>query len=410
MKNNQGITLITLVITVIVIILIASITIYSGLDTVQSIRKKNAMDTTNAVYLALVANENTFPVISGETAVLSDDTNVLNRELTDDDFKRLGLDYTTEKCKIVFSRIIEDNNYIRYVFTYTDDMNTVYDNIEYKYYNEYTKASTSPEFDTIKKVNRPVLSELDMIALNYDGEIVKNTYLENWYNYEKGVSKLATIRYKGKTYAWIPRFAYRIQSFYVGRSYDNVPSTAIDIVFLRDNTRYMSNGEVISNDYTIHPAFANGETGFWIMVEPAGTQNSIANAGSDGSGVKDSNDKSLSHLMKNSEYAAAVFLSIYLENDEIKFPGKEFVAAGCDLTGNGYDNFDIYSLDSLATNYFDAIKGEALLDTPWNLKKESIMPDSSNMYIMRDVDEGGYFYFESSGGLELAYYRMVIPK
>ena len=210
MNNNRGITLITLVITVIVIILIASITIYSGLDTVQSIRKKNAMDTTNAVYLALVANENSFPVVSGEATMLSDSTNVTDRELTDDDFKRLGLEYTTDMCKIVFSRTIEDNNYIKYTFTYTDDMNKVYDNISYKYYNEYTKTSTEPEFDTIKKVNRPVLFETGMIALNYDGDAVKNTYLENWYNYEKGVSKLATMRYEGKTYVWIPRFAYRI--------------------------------------------------------------------------------------------------------------------------------------------------------------------------------------------------------
>ena len=172
----------------------------------------------------------------------------------------------------------------------------------------------------------------------------------------------------------------------------------------------MSNGEVISKEYTIHPAFSNGETGFWIMIQPAGTQNSIANAVSDGNGVKDSNDISISHLMKNSEYSAAIFLSMFLENNEILFLGKEFLAAGCDLTGNGYHNFDIYSLESLSPDYFNAVKGQALLDTPWNLKEESIMPDSSNLYIMRDVENGGYFYFESSGGVEAAYYRMVIPR
>ena len=70
MKNNSGITIITLIITIIVIVMIASITIYSGLDTVDSLRTKEAKDTTNAIYLAIIANENTLPSGSGDGKML----------------------------------------------------------------------------------------------------------------------------------------------------------------------------------------------------------------------------------------------------------------------------------------------------------------------------------------------------
>ena len=86
MKNNSGITIITLIITIIVIVMIASITIYSGLDTVDSLRTKEAKDTTNAIYLAIIANENTLPSGSGDGKMLSDFDIISNRTLSDKDF------------------------------------------------------------------------------------------------------------------------------------------------------------------------------------------------------------------------------------------------------------------------------------------------------------------------------------
>ena len=204
---------------------------------------------------------------------------------------------------------------------------------------------------TQKKINRPVLSDEGMIPLNYSGERVQNVYTENWYNYEKKVSKLAIMEYDGKTFAWIPRFAYKIQDFYLGKSYENIPSTAIDIIFLRESTNHMSNNEVLPLDYTVHPAFENGVSGFWIMTDIEGNENSISNAAG-------SADVLGGHLMKNSEYAAAVFLMRCLNNNEINFGDKEFVAAVCD---NAIDNFDVYSSDYLDVNYIASIQGQALL-------------------------------------------------
>ena len=73
-------------------------------------------------------------------------------------------------------------------------------------------------------------------------------------------------------YVWIPRFAYKIEEFYLGTNLSNIPSSAIKIVFLKGTTDYMSNEEVIPPGYQVHPAFKfyNSENekvelpGFWV--------------------------------------------------------------------------------------------------------------------------------------------------
>ena len=111
--------------------------------------------------------------------------------------------------------------------------------------------------------------------------------------------------------------------------------------------------------------------------------------------------------MKNSEYAAAVLLSKYLKNNEIIFNGAEFVAAVCD---DNIEGFDCYSTSEDATNYIGNTKGEALTDTPWNLKLEPVLPDANYKYIIRDVANGGVFYYRATGGMEMALYRITIPE
>jgi len=402
MKKNQGITLITLVITIIVIILLASITIYSGINAVTSVRKKSALDNTNAIFQSLSAHEDSIPSDNVLGKMLSECDSTSNEELSNDDFKLLGLNFTTEDCKVVFSKSLEGENLVKYVFNYTDNYGDTYENIEYSFYKPLDITTNVAEFDNVKKVNRPVISDDSMIALNNSDEKVNNLYFENWYQYEKGVSKLAMMEYDGNVYAWIPRFAYKIQSFYVGKDYENIPSTAIDIVFLRDDTDYMANGEVLGAGYTIHPAFENGETGFWIMTEPySSSSSSISSASSSASRVANG------HLMKNSEYAATIFLLKFLENTDVSFEEREFVAAGCDISE---DNFDIYSSNSSDANYIGDIKGQALTDTPWNLTKTPTLPDSTDQYLLRHVSEGGEFYYESTAGSISAVYRTVISK
>ena len=152
MKNNQGITLITLVITIIVIILLSSITIYSGINSMNSIRKKNATDTTNAIYLALTANEENIPSdkFPGKTLLECDETS--NEELSDEDFQLLGLNYSTDNCKVMFNRKVqEDNITVVYTFTYTDDLGNTYPDLSYSYRKDLPRTITTAEFDNSKK-------------------------------------------------------------------------------------------------------------------------------------------------------------------------------------------------------------------------------------------------------------------
>ena len=405
MKNNSGITIITLIITIIVIVMIASITIYSGLDTVESLRTKEAKDTTNAIYLAIIANENTIPSGSGDGMMLSDFESVSNRTLSDKDFELLGLDYTTEDCNVTFDKYPSGEDLIVYNFTYQSANKKTYNNLIYTMYKETAKTNKIAEFDIKTGVNRPILSNDNMQPVGYDDSLIKNIYTESWYNYQKEISHLARMVYKEKEYVWIPRFAYKIQDFYLGKSYTNIPDTAVDIVFLRENTDYMSNNEVLPNDYSVHPAFADGTSGFWVAINPTGKTNSISNAVN--STVLSESGESFGHLMKNSEYAAIILLTKYLNNNEINFEGAEFVAAVCD---DNIEGFDSYSTSELATNYIGNTKGEALTDTPWNLKLDPTLPDASYKYIIRDVIKGGEFYYRSTGGMETALYRITIPE
>lgn len=405
MKNNSGITIITLIITIIVIVMVASITIYSGLDTVDSLRTKEAKDTTNAIYLAIIANEDTIPSGSGDGKVLADFETISNRALSDKDFELMGLDYKAENCNVTFDKYPSGDDLIVYNFTYKSENRKTYNNLIYTMYKEKATTNKIAKFDIKTGVNRPILSKDSMKPVGYDNALVENIYTTSWYNYEKNISHFAKMTYAGKEYVWIPRFAYKIQDFYLGKSYSNIPDTALDIVFLRENTDYMSNNEVLPNDYFLHSAFANGTNGFWISVNATGTSNSISNAV--GAAVLSESGESFGHLMKNSEYAAVVLLSKYLNNSEIIFDDAEFVAAVCD--GN-YENFDHYSTSEDAVNYIGNTKGEALTDTPWNLKLEPKLPDANYKFIIRDVVNGGVFYYRSSGGTETASYRITIPE
>lgn len=405
MKKNSGITMITLIITIIVIILIASITIYSGLDTVDSIRTKEAKDATNAIYLALIANEDIVPSGSGDGKSIADYYTVTGRALTNEDFELLGLDYTTDNCKVVFDKNLSGESKIIYNFTYTDDLNRTYDNLVYSMYIEKPAINTKVEFDNVNGVNRPIFIDSQMVPLGYNNEEIENSYNAKWYSYEKNMSRLATATYNGKTFVWIPRFAYKIQDFYAGKSYEDVPNTALDIVFLRDNTDYMSNNEVLPLGYTVHPAFGSGEAGFWIATETISYANSISIAVSDSMDVA----PGYSYLVRNSEYAAAAFLSKYLGNKQIVFENREWMGAIC---GGTSEDFDVYSTYTTDINYISNVQGHALLDTPWDLTAEPTLPNPTDSlyHIVRHPAKGGIFYYEAVGTVTDADYRVVLKK
>ena len=317
-------------------------------------------------------------------------------------------DYKEEDCTVILNKWLSGENNFVYSFSYTNSLNKTFSGLEYSRYEELGRVNRKPEFDTIKGVNRPVLLE-NMIPFN-GAEEVKNVYTENWYNYEKGISKFATMKYESasgtSTYVWIPRFAYKIQDFYLGKSYNKIPNTAMDIVFLRENTDYMANNEVLPSGYAVHPAFADGEVGFWVMIDTK--EASSLSAAVDGAIVVDGatmEDLEESHLMKNSEYAAVAYLLRVLGNTQVIFDEKEYVAAVYDETRT---DFDSYYSSYFNVNNVENVKGHAMNDTPWDLRKTPVTFEISKPFLMRSVDEGGMFYYEAVTGSETGRYRTVI--
>lgn len=409
MDKKQGISMITLIITIIVIILIASITIYSGLNTVEDVRIKSAKDATNAIYLALIANESIVPSGVESDKFVDDYDNISNKVFTNRDFELMGLDYSSEDCTVVLNKSLSgDGVTLIYNFTYTDNSGHTYDNLIYQGYKNISNLNSSVEFDNQRGVNRPVFSSGELKPIYYSGDTklyVDNVYSENWYDYSEGVPKFALAETSdGKVFAWIPRFAFKIQKFYDGQAYKNVPKTAIDIVFLRTNTNYMPNNEVMQNGYAVHPAFSSGESGFWVMLEHGNNVQNIDEAIAEAQLT----EVASSHLMKNSEYSAVIFLSIYLNNNQIVFDDSEYVAG---VFNDDIENFDVYSLSIDDENYVGNLQGHALLDTPWNYKITApSLPTSTKRYLIRKVEEAGEFYYQASNGSDEACYRTVISK
>lgn len=229
---------------------------------------------------------------------------------------------------------------------------------DYSDYSEDVKAQYAglekiTEDFNVTIVNKPMLVD-GMIPVNDDGvELTTEEEKKNWYNYSD--KKWANVRLAdGSMYVWIPRYAYKIAD------------SNIDIKFLREFSNITTEGKALDNGYKISPAFQdgtalvpssfiNGEwdseiTGFWVAkYEVIKNNNSIASIktnssssytttpidafkicreleknktlfkttvtdkvsgemGSNGEFPVDTNNID-THLMKNSEYGAIVYLT-----------------------------------------------------------------------------------------------------
>lgn len=224
---------------------------------------------------------------------------------------------------------------------------------QYRTFSEEVKSNYKMEFDEQKGVNRPLLTENMIPVKNYFAEndfdrynpvYVEDVYKDDWYNYSKNSPMWANVMMKNtqdsysianRFYVWIPRFAYKIQDFYKGVDYSDIPSTAIDIVFLREDTDYMANDEVLATGYQVHPAFKYQDErgdmvnipGFWVAKDYIATCDGVISATS-GKSALDLVDINYIHpgqfedydinmgivqsrLIKNTEWAALAYLSLY---------------------------------------------------------------------------------------------------
>lgn len=398
MKNNKGISLITLLVTVIVIIIISSISVYNGTNVVRDARKKDAEDRLRTICSA---------IFKGDEFLNFNDDNMA--ELTEDDFDYMDLLKYYDNDYIVTVKKTEVGDADKKNIVYELTMKKKNSDVQYKYSADYTvskeKYNYNVNFDEENGVNRPILVS-GMVAINADGTLVEDLYNESWYSYKKTTPSFAKMKTEdGKVYVWIPRFAYSIQNFYKERQSKEVPSTAISIVFLRGTSSYMVNDEVMPETYTVHPAFSKNGTeysGIWVE-EDIYTQLTTL------SSIYEDKDSYATHMMTNDEFGASIYLMYALESmDEIKFEKDEYVAASLMDDVEKFSNSDgfvtTYELDE--NGVVKERYGDAMWETPWD-RVLSTYPTNDKPYIIRKFGSGK-FDFEATDGNEEAYCRRAI--
>ena len=128
MKNNKGISLITLLVTVIVIIIIASISVYNGANVVRDARKKDAEDRLRTICSAIFKDDSFLNFNDDDLA-----------ELTEDDFDYMDLlkyydtDYDVTDTNSIMKLTISDMN-TKHGTKWNDQRTLIYNSIIYSIY------------------------------------------------------------------------------------------------------------------------------------------------------------------------------------------------------------------------------------------------------------------------------------
>lgn len=400
MKNNKGISLMTLLVTVIVIIIISSISVYNGINLLKDARQKDAEDRLKAICSAILKDDSFLEFNGGNTV-----------ELTEDHFDYMDLTKYYDNDFAVIVQKIESGDVNHKVMIYDLVMKEKDSSTQYEYSIEYTmnieKYNYTPDFDTTNGVNRPIVVE-GMTAITFDGNPVEDIYKDNWYSYNENSLSFARVKTEdGKIFVWIPRFAYGIQNFYNGRVAKEVPNTAISIAFLRGTTNYMSNDEIIPANYKIHPAFSNGSiqySGIWVEEVPTSGM-SILSAYFEDFGEYEA------HMMTNEECGAALYLMYALDDmSEVIFEDAEYVAACIESAAGKFSIsqgfYSEYELGEDGKADISKKFGDALFETPWGRVLEDA-PTAARPYLIRRFDSS-LFDFTNSTGTEVANFRRVI--
>lgn len=423
MNFSKGISLISLVITIIVILVITSVTVYTGIDLITDARKKDAEDK-----LKVICNS-----LRKDDSFIYEET-LENMQLTEQDYITLDLkEYYDEDYPVYLNKAVSKTDTETRV-TYTlnmykgDNTSKIYATVSFEIPDVIEKHTYEADFNDKAGVNRPLIMD-NMIALSNDGtSFVEDLYTENWYNYNSSSPSFAKMKYdkngdgtisssEDMIYVWIPRFAYKMQTFYDGsfnpeQKHRDVPQSAIQIVFLRGTSRYMNNNEVLPSGYIIHPAFNQGDvelSGIWVAFSATSSKSNFSSAISSASGVVGSGASFSSHLMTNSEYSAAIYLMFALDAyNQINFTAEdEFVAAvlsGASEASNDY--VDVYNKDAeTASGLADKI-GDAIMETNWDRMKESYLTDTNQCFVR--LLETGYFDFGAVSKSSSYSHRAVI--
>ncbi len=264
--------------------------------------------------------------------------------------------------------------------------------------------------NVISKVQTPKLgSEMTPIKWNGSNWITTTIEDEDWYDYSTSLKKWANAKTSdGSMWVWIPRFAYKIE--YLANDGRTVTgySDSRGIVDTSGNVvegTEKADAVRVGDNYVVHPAFNyNGEkAGIWVAKFEASQSDAGANAedyqnytgGTSGvikiqPGVnswrnitisavfekcRDYNTRLNSHLMKNSEWGACIYLaqSKYGKNKEIWINNS-----GNYITGSSGENPNAL-IDIGTTNDYTSTKGQEASTT-------------GNVYGIYDMNGGAWEY------------------
>ena len=324
LKNEKGITLISLAVTVIIITIITNMLLYNLKDNLKVERlKKMQSDISNlrdkvelyyAEYGEIPANKKIEytnldnlrdnGIIS--TAVDTGKFYVIDLKV----LENLTLNYGRDYEKITDSSTEQEINLLTDLYIINEDSCNIFyvEGIKIDnevFYTDYTKNDKDTEevelVDVTANVNKPNLKE-GMIPVYYDEEnkVWKKADVNNkdkqWYDYEnKKWANIVTVMESDKElrevevgteipiekittfFVWIPRYAYSITS---GYKQGNEATGSIDITFLKGDTNIGVDGKKYETDYDetklnpgditpkiVHPAFTLGDkqlTGIWV--------------------------------------------------------------------------------------------------------------------------------------------------
>lgn len=307
MKNNKGITLISLIITIIVIIIIAAITLYYGLtqnmeqaketksayevhEIIDAVVNRSLMNDLNSNYYALIGKTEYTPItITDKDGNTEEYTSEKGWYLVseEEEFRALGLNGLKDQYLVNYDMggVVSVDG-IKYQGATYHSLNDLKDEM-----GGGTTILSKAEYDSNKGVNKPVLSQ-GMIPVKYsNGDwIVTGSDDAEWYDYSKdqmawanvmlmdeleveGIadvqqSSLAELAGKkvtseGSAYVWIPR--------YTATNVGGIDSKIIFSNLLKDTTN--EGGET----YTCPSAFTFGDgadtielTGIWVSKYEAG--------------------------------------------------------------------------------------------------------------------------------------------
>lgn len=194
MKNNKGVSLISLVITIILILIIASISIYYGVTknidtTTETVSYTEIIDVEEAISqrsLMNKLNSSNYPLVG--TPLTDSNPLVVSETSYGDGW------YQLEESD--FSKLNLENVKKNYIVNYKDNLVVSTTPIKYNgvlYYNSEeirnaisgTASSISSNmYDSIKKVNKPILVKGMIPVKNVNGKwIITNSDDQEWYDY-----------------------------------------------------------------------------------------------------------------------------------------------------------------------------------------------------------------------------------